>query len=152
MNRQSAFADWRFDEFRRLSASAACWLRIDDFGHFENRQEHTNDHAADDDAKEDNQNWFDQRRETGKSRFDFFVEEVRDTLQHTVKFAGLLSGGNHADDHVRENRMLAQRDGNALAALNVDGGHFDGFFHDDIADGLRNDLQHFQNGHATANE
>src|SRR6185312_1004769 len=41
---------------------------------------------------------------------------------------------------------------NALAAFDVPGGGADGFFHDDIADGLRNDLEHFQDRHAAADQ
>ena len=42
--------------------------------------------------------------------------------------------------------------GNALAAFDVDGGGLDGFFHDDVADGLGDDLQDFQNRHAAAHQ
>ncbi len=48
--------------------------------------------------------------------------------------------------------MFAQSGGNAFAALDVGGGGLDGFFHDDVADGLGNNLQHFQNRHAAADE
>ena len=48
--------------------------------------------------------------------------------------------------------VLAQRGGDALAALDVAGGGLDGFFHDHIADGLGDDLQHLQDGHAAADQ
>ena len=99
-----------------------------------------------------NQHGFEERHEAGERGFDFFVEKVRDALEHVVNVAGLFAGAQHADDHAGENRVLAERGGNAFAPFNVEGGGLDGFFHDDIADGIGDDLQHFQDGHAAANE
>src|SRR5216683_234397 len=45
--------------------------------------------------------------------------EVRDAFEHVVNLAGLLPGGNHADDHAGKNRVFAQSGGYALAALDV---------------------------------
>src|ERR1039458_2276152 len=123
---------------------------IDDVGEVEDRQEHANDHAADDNSQEDNQHGFKERHEAGKRGFNFFVQKVRDPLEHVVNVAGLFAGAQHADDHGGKDRVLAQGDGNAFAALDVGGGGLDGFFHDDVADGLRDDLKHFQDGHAAA--
>ena len=75
-----------------------------------------------------------------------------DAFKHVVNVAGLFAGAHHADDHAGENRVFAERGGNAFAAFDVGGGGLDGFFHDDVADGLGDDLQHFQDGHAAANE
>src|SRR5450432_543644 len=134
------------------------WMRrglfraVDDFTHLENRQEHADDHAANDDAENDDQNWLDERRQPGQRGFDFFVEEVGDAFEHVVNFAGLFAGADHADDHVGENGMFAEGDGDAFTALDVGGGVFDRFFHDDVADGLGDDLQNFQNRHAAADQ
>src|ERR1039458_845154 len=125
---------------------------IDDVGEVEDRQEHANDHAADDNSQEDNQHGFKERHEAGERGFNFFVEKVRDALEHVVNVAGLFAGAQHADDHAGENRVLAERGGNAFAPFNVEGGGLDGLFHDDVADGLRDNLQHFQDGHTAANE
>src|ERR1017187_8298176 len=125
---------------------------IDDVGEVEDRQEHANDHAADDNSQEDNQHGFKERHEAGERGFNFFVEKVRDALEHVVNVAGLFAGAQHAYDHAGEDRVLAQRGGNAFAPFNVEGGGLDGFFHDDVADGLRDNLQHFQDGHTAANE
>src|ERR1017187_2978123 len=125
---------------------------IDDVGEIEDRQEHANDHAADDHSQEDNQHGFKERHEAGERGFNFFVEKVRDALEHVVNVAGLFAGAQHADDHAGENRVLAERGGNAFAAFDVGGGGLDGFFHDDVADGLRDDLQDFQNRHAAAHQ
>src|ERR1017187_1617175 len=125
---------------------------IDDVGEVEDRQEHANDHAADDNSQEDNQHGFKERHEAGERGFNFFVEKVRDALEHVVNVAGLFAGAQHTDDHAGENRVLAERGGNAFAPFNVKGGGLDGFFHDDVADGLRDNLQHFQDGHAATNE
>ena len=75
-----------------------------------------------------------------------------DAFEHVVNVAGLFAGAHHADDHAGENRVFAERGGNAFAAFDVGGGGLDGLFHDDVADGLGNDLQHFQNRHAAADE
>ena len=45
----------------------------------------------------------------------------------------------------RAAEMLSPRSMSAAASL-------DGFFHDDVADGLGDDLQHFQDGHAAADQ
>src|SRR5439155_5507034 len=47
---------------------------------------------------------------------------------------------------------FAQRGGDAFAAFDVGGGDLDGLLHDDVADGLGDDLQHFEDGHAAADE
>ncbi len=41
------------------SGSSRLFITADDFGHLEDGQEHTNDHAADDDAQENDQDWLD---------------------------------------------------------------------------------------------
>ena len=46
-------------------------------------------------------------------------KEVRDTFEHVIDVTGLFTGAHHADDHGRENRVLAQRVGNAFAAFDV---------------------------------
>src|SRR5271155_3031595 len=122
----------------------------DNVAKVEDRQEHADDHAADNDAEEDNQQRFEQRHQAGKRVFNFFIKEIRDALEHIVNVAGLFAGAQHTDDHAGENRVLAQRGGNALAMFDVVGGGLDGLFHGDIAHGLGNDLQHFQNRHAAA--
>ena len=85
-------------------------------------------------------------------RFDFLIQKIGHPFQHVVNFAGLLSGGEHADDHDRENGMLGQRGGNALAAFDVHRGGFEGVFHDDVADGVLHDGEHLQNRHAAAHQ
>ena len=69
-----------------------------------------------------------------------------------ARVAGLLAGAQHTNDHAGENRVLRERGGNAFAAFDIGGGSFDGFFHDGVADGLRDDLQYFQNRHAAAHQ
>src|SRR3569833_232502 len=124
----------------------------DDFAEFEDRQEHTNHHAANDDAEEHDQDGFDHRGQSRQDGFDFFVEEIRNAFEHVIDFAGLFTGGDHADDHARKNGVLGQRGGNALAAFDIRSRDLDGFFHHDVADGLRNDLKHFQNRHTAADQ
>ena len=48
--------------------------------------------------------------------------------------------------------MFTQRNGNPLAAFDIDGGGFDVSFHHRVANRLRNNLQHLQNGHAAADQ
>ena len=125
---------------------------VDDVREVENRQEHTDHHAADDDAEEDDEQRLDERHEAGERAFNFLVEEVGDAFKHGVNVAGLFTGAQHADNHRGENWVFGEGGGDAFAALDVAGGGLDGFFHDGIADGLRNDLQHFQNRHAAADQ
>src|SRR4051812_17340781 len=105
-------------------------VSADDVGQLEDRQEHTNNHAANNHTEEHNEDWFNQRGQTGKRGFNFFVEKVRNTFEHVVDFACLFAGGDHADDHVGKNRMFGQRHGNVFTALDVASGSLDGFFHD----------------------
>src|SRR5262249_41839297 len=104
------------------------------------------------DAEEDNQDGFDHGGQTREHVFDFFVKEVRDAFEHVVDFAGLFAGGNPANDHGWKDGMLAEGGGEGFAAFNVGGGCLDGLFHDNVADGLRDDLQHFENWHTAADE
>ena len=97
-------------------------IAADDFGHLEDGQEHTNDHATHDDAKENDQDRLNQGRQTCQRGLDFFIEEVRDALEHVINFAGLFAGGDHADDHRRKDRVLGQRGGNAFTPLDIAGG------------------------------
>src|SRR5581483_11070594 len=124
----------------------------DDVAEVENRQIHTNDHAADDDAEENDEHRFEQRHQTRKRGLDFFIQKIGHAFEHVVNVAGLFTGAHHADDHAGENGMLGQGGRNAFAALDVGGGSFDGAFDDGVVHGLRNDLQHFQNRHATAHK
>ena len=39
-----------------------------------------------------------------------------------------------------------------MLSVIICGGHFDCFFHDNVPDGLRNDMQHFKNRHTTTDE
>ena len=48
--------------------------------------------------------------------------------------------------------MLAEGRGNVLAAFDIPRGGLDRLFHDDVAHGLRNDLENFQNRHTAADE
>src|ERR1017187_3705796 len=125
---------------------------VDNVGQVEDGQEHADDHAADNDAEDDNQHRLDERHQTGQGVFNFLVEKVRDAFEHGVNVAGLFAGGQHADDHAGKDGVLAQRGGDALAAFDVGRGGLDGFFQDRIADGLRDNLQHLQNRHAAAHE
>jgi hypothetical protein len=87
---------------------------VDDVGEVEDGQEHANDHAADDNAQEDNQHGFEERHQAGERGFDFLVEKFGDPFEHVVDVAGLFPGAQHADDHAREDRVFAQGDGNAF--------------------------------------
>src|SRR5215467_7003158 len=53
---------------------------IDNIGHLENRQEHTDYHAADHNTEKYNQNRLDQRSQSAQRRFNLFIQKVRDTL------------------------------------------------------------------------
>src|SRR5258708_34518636 len=48
--------------------------------------------------------------------------------------------------------MFAKRSRNAFAAFDVDCGGLDRLFHNDVADGLRNDLHHLENRHTGADQ
>src|SRR5579862_326655 len=137
---------------RRPTRSFCLFVPADDFGHLEDGQEHTDDHATHNHAQEHNEDWLNQRSQSRKSGFDLIIQKVRNTFEHIVDLAGLFTGRHHADNHHREHRMFAQRHGNAFAAFDIQSGCFDGFFHDDIPDCLRNDLQYFKDGNTAANQ
>ena len=61
-------------------------VAVDDVGQVEDRQEHADDHAADDDAKKANQDWLDERHEAGERGFNFLVQKVRDAFEHVRQF------------------------------------------------------------------
>ncbi len=124
----------------------------DEVAQLEDRQKHADHDAAYHHAQEDDQQRLDQRGQADERVLDFFVQKIRHALQHGVNFAGLFAGCHHADDHGRENGVLGQRGGNAFAALDVGRGGLDGVFHHDVADGVLDNGQHFQNGHAAADE
>src|SRR5208282_5375895 len=129
---------------RPLGPRTAESAPIDDLRHLEDRQEHTDHHRADGHAQKDDENGLNEGRQTREDGLNFLVQEVGDTLEHVVHFARLFTGGNHANYHRREYGMFAQGHRNAFAPLDVAGGYFDGFLHDNVAHGLRRDLQHFQ--------
>src|SRR5581483_8304272 len=83
-------------------------MRVDDVAHLEDGQEHADHDAAHHHAEEHDQNRLDQRGQAGQDRFDFLVEEVGYAFHHAVDLAGLLAGGEHADDHGREDRVLGE--------------------------------------------
>src|SRR5580765_307476 len=134
----------------RLSCPARLWIY--NVRQLENRQEHADNHAADHDSQKHDKDRLDQRSESRERGFNFFIQKVRNTLKHVVYLAGLLAGGDHADDHHRKNRVLAERAGNAFATFDVQSGDFDRLFHDDVADSLGDDLKDFENGNTTADE
>src|SRR5436190_9561417 len=81
--------------------------RIDDFRHLEDGQKHGDDDAAHDYAQENDQQRLNERSQTRECRFDFLVKKVCHPLEHRVNFAGLFAGGHHADNHGREDGVLA---------------------------------------------
>src|SRR5580658_6444745 len=96
------------------------------FAELKDRQKHADDNATHHHTEEDDQDGFDQRGQTRQGCFDFLVQEIGHAFEHGVDFARLLPGGHHADDHGGENGVFAQGGGDALAALDVGGGGFDG--------------------------
>jgi len=124
----------------------------DQVAQLEDGQEHADDNAAHHHPQKHDQQRLDQRGQAVQRRLDFLIQKIGDPLQHVVNLACLFPGGQHADDHDREDRMLGQRGGDALAALDVHRGGFEGVFHDDVADGVLHDAEHFQNRHAAADQ
>src|SRR6185437_8906241 len=76
----------------------------------------------------------------------------RHALEHRVDFARLFAGSHHADNHGRENRMLANRDRDAFSPLDVRRRCPDCLFHYDIAARVRDNVQYFEDWHTAANQ
>ena len=131
--------------------SVALALR-DYFVQLEDRQEHRNHDAADDDAKKNDQEWFDQRSEGVEHRFDFFVPEIRHLFQHRVDFTRSFTRRNHAEHHGRENRLFRKSDRKIVAFFDVLTHALDTGFNDVIAGSAGDNVDDFENWNTTADQ
>src|SRR5213078_1475911 len=68
---------------------------------------HADDNSTNDDTQKDDQQRLYQGRQARQRRLNFFIKKVCDAFEHRVDFAGLFAGGHHANNHRRENSVLA---------------------------------------------
>jgi len=79
------------------------------FAKIEDGQEHTDNHAADDDAEKHDEQRLNERHEAGERGVNLLVEEVGDAARACCQCCRSARRPQHADDHAGENRVLAQR-------------------------------------------
>jgi hypothetical protein len=115
--------------------------------HVEDRQIHRHHHASDDHAQEHDHDRLHEAQESGDSRVDLGVIEVRDLRQHLVQSTGLFADRDHRDDHRREHVRLLQRCGDRIAARDARARFHDRIVNDAVAGRLRRDLEPVQNRH-----
>src|SRR5260370_13439504 len=129
-----------------------CIVLRHDLVEFEDGQEHGDHDPADDHAQENDQHRLNQRGEGVEHRFDFFVPEIGHFLEHVVDLAGGFTRRDHSEKHGRENRFLRHRDGEVVTFFDIFSHALNALFHYVITGGATDNLQHFQNWYAAADE
>src|ERR1022692_3626350 len=120
--------------------------------HGDQRQEHRNHDAADDDGQKNNHDGFEQRSHRRHGVVHLFIVIVGNFEEHFRHGAGLFTDVHHADDHRWKNTGRLQRRGDGLAFLDAFMELADGVADDDVAGGFLHNGQRLQNGNAAAHE
>src|SRR5580692_4523220 len=147
---------WFFPEKNGLrptlffAATAVVAAHVADHGN--QRQEHRDHDAADDDGQKNNHDGFEQGSHGGHGIVHFLVVVVGDLQKHFRHGAGLFADIHHADDHRRKNAGGFQRRGDGLAFLDAFVDFDDGVADDDVAGGLLHNGERLQNGDTAADE
>ena len=87
---------------------------LDQGRNVEDRQVKGDNHAPDHHTEEGDHQRFDHGGQLLGGRLDLLVIEIRDLVQHLLKGSGVLTHGDHLNNHVREHRFQRKRPANGM--------------------------------------
>src|SRR6267143_2800456 len=138
------------DHAERTDARLVRAAQLADQG--EERQVHGNDHAANDNTKENDHDRFKGCQEVLNCRVDLFFVKVRNLLEHRVHRTRLFADGDHLCDHARKYFGISQRLGERLTFFERFSHLLQSPFDDCVSSRLGGNVKTFEDGHTAGDQ